>query len=182
MKRETPRRRDRRPPASRDDRPQLPESDLAQPRPPPPRPPCPAPPPAARRPRPRRACYPRRVKVIRWGDHLVQLQRVGGVFPISCYLVRDDDGFTLLDTAISGSADGILAAARDLGAPIRRIALTHPHVDLAGALDALHARLPDAEILIGARDARVLRGARSLLPTEPQPRVKGGWSRLSTHP
>jgi len=122
------------------------------------------------------------VKTIPWGDHLFQLERFGLLFPVSCYLVREDDGFTLVDTAIAGSADGIVAAAASLGAPIRRIALTHPHVDHAGALDALHVLLPDAEVLIGARDARISRGDRTLDPTEPNAPVKGGWPRLTTAP
>lgn len=114
------------------------------------------------------------------GPHLVQLERFGPLFPVSCYLVREDDGFTLVDTSVSGSADAILAAARELGAPIRRVALTHPHVDHAGSFDALHAALPEAEALFSARDARIVRGDRSLDPTEPQVPVKGGWPRLAT--
>jgi len=37
-------------------------------------------------------------------------------FPVNCYLVREDDGLTLIDTGISGSAPAILAAARPLRA------------------------------------------------------------------
>ena len=104
------------------------------------------------------------------------------LFPVSCYLVREDDGFTLVDAAIAGSADAVVDAAHALGAPIRRIALTHPHVDHAGSLDALHATLPEAEVLIGARDARISRGDRTLDPTEPDTPIKGGWPRLATAP
>lgn len=38
---------------------------------------------------------------------------------INCYLVREADGFTLIDANLSNSADDILAAAHTLGAPIR---------------------------------------------------------------
>jgi glyoxylase-like metal-dependent hydrolase (beta-lactamase superfamily II) len=125
---------------------------------------------------------PTRVKVTAWGVSLVQLERFGHFFPVSCYFVREDDGLTLVDTGMSGSAGQILDAARALGAPIRRIALTHPHADHAGSLDALHAALPDAEVCIGARDARIARGDRTLDPDEPQTPIKGGWPKLSTAP
>jgi glyoxylase-like metal-dependent hydrolase (beta-lactamase superfamily II) len=122
------------------------------------------------------------MKVVPWGTHLVQLERFGLLFPVSCYFVREDDGLTLVDAAVSGSASGILRAARVLGAPIRRLVLTHPHVDHAGALDALHEALPEAEVLLGARDARITRGDRGLDPDEPQAPIKGGWPALTTRP
>ncbi len=42
----------------------------------------------------------------------------------------------------------IQRAARQLGTPIVRIALTHTHSDHIGALDALHSALPDAEVFL----------------------------------
>jgi len=113
---------------------------------------------------------------------LTQLTRFPRLFPVNCYLVREDDGLTLIDTAISGSAPAILAAARRLGAPIARIALTHAHVDHAGSLDALHAAAPDAEILVPAREARFLAGDMSLDPAEPRAKLRGGWPTCTTRP
>ena len=98
------------------------------------------------------------------GQHLVQLTQTFP-FPINAYLVRETDGFTLVDTAL-GRAKAIVELARTQGAPIRRIAITHAHNDHVGSLDALAALLPDAEILIGEREARVLAGDRSLEPGE----------------
>ncbi len=110
------------------------------------------------------------------GEWLVQLTRLG-VF--NCYLVREDDGFTLIDTGLPGCAGGILAAARKHGAPIVRIVITHAHMDHFGSLDALHAALPEAEIAVGAREARFLAGDLSLDPDEPQvaPRAMQGGCR-----
>ena len=45
------------------------------------------------------------------------------------YLVAEDDGLSLIDTGLAGTDRLILARARDLGMPIRRIALTHAHRD-----------------------------------------------------
>lgn len=99
-----------------------------------------------------------RMQTSRHGDHLVQLTLLKAA---NAYLVREDDGFTLIDTTLTGAAKGILAAAREQGAPIRRIAITHAHADHVGALDALRSELPDAEVLVSGRDARFLRGDRS---------------------
>jgi glyoxylase-like metal-dependent hydrolase (beta-lactamase superfamily II) len=122
------------------------------------------------------------VKIIRHGDNLVQITRFPLLFPINCYLVREDEGWTLIDTGIPRGAKRLLAIARELGAPIVRIALTHAHLDHAGSLDALARSLPDAEILVGARDARFLAGDRSLDPGEPRVKLRGNFAKATTHP
>src|ERR687885_1886995 len=105
------------------------------------------------------------MKTIRHTPHLVRLTRLGAV---NAFLVAEDDGLTLVDTMIPRSQDAILAAARELDAPIVRIALTHAHGDHVGSLDALAAALPQAEVSISPRDARFLTGDKSLDPGEPQ--------------
>jgi glyoxylase-like metal-dependent hydrolase (beta-lactamase superfamily II) len=99
-----------------------------------------------------------------------RIQRAGFV---NVYLVEEEDGLTLIDTAIGGSAKAIIAAADALKKPIVRIALTHGHGDHVGSVDALHAALPGAEVLISARDARLLTKDKSLDPGEPQTKIKG---------
>ena len=73
--------------------------------------------------------------------HLVQetknLFRLTRFGMINCFLVKEDDGFTLVDTGLAGSAPGIRKAARSMDTPICRIVLTHAHIDHVGALDAL---------------------------------------------
>jgi glyoxylase-like metal-dependent hydrolase (beta-lactamase superfamily II) len=111
--------------------------------------------------------------------NLTRLTRLGFV---NAYLVREDDGLTLVDTMLSGSAEGILAAAQELGTPIARIVLTHAHGDHAGSLDALAQRLPGIEIAISAREARLMAGDRSLDADEPDSKLRGGWPQVSTRP
>lgn len=115
----------------------------------------------------------------RHGENLIQLERLAFV---NVYLVREDDGFTLVDTGMGGSAKAIFDAAKHLGAPIRRIVLTHAHGDHVGSLDALHALIPDAEVMISARDARFLTGDKSLDADEPQTPLKGWYMPVKTTP
>ncbi len=42
------------------------------------------------------------------GAALVQLTRLPRLFPVNCYLVREDDGWTLIDAALPRSAPAIL--------------------------------------------------------------------------
>src|SRR4051794_4222238 len=116
------------------------------------------------------------------GTWLVQLTRFPNVFPVNCYLVREDDGLTLIDAALPGSTNRVLAAARMLGAPIVRIALTHAHGDHVGSLDALHAALPGVEILVPEREARFLSGDMRLDAHEPAVKLRGGWQVCTTRP
>jgi glyoxylase-like metal-dependent hydrolase (beta-lactamase superfamily II) len=81
-----------------------------------------------------------------------QIRRFG---LMNAYLVEEEDGLTLVDTMM-GASKRILAAAEALGKPIVRIALTHAHGDHIGSLDKLKAALPDAEVSISVRDARLL--------------------------
>src|ERR1700752_4552246 len=117
------------------------------------------------------------MKTTRHTPNLVRLSRPGFV---NAYLVVEDDGLTLVDTMLPRSQDGILAAARELGLPIARIALTHAHTDHVGSLDALASALPQAEVSISTRDARLLARDMSLDPSEPQQKPRGSFSKIST--
>lgn len=111
------------------------------------------------------------------------LTRVSTFGFVNAYLVSEDDGLTLIDTGIGASAKRILAAAQRLGRPVVRILLTHAHADHIGSLDALAARLPEAEVLISARDARLM--ARDMTPEPHEPddaRFRGGYPGAATRP
>jgi glyoxylase-like metal-dependent hydrolase (beta-lactamase superfamily II) len=111
-----------------------------------------------------------------------EITRVSRFGYVNCYLVREEDGLTLVDTMIGGGADAILAAAGTLGAPIVRIALTHAHGDHIGSLDRLHELLPEAEVLISARDARLLAKDTTRDPGEPQQKLRGSIPGAATTP
>ncbi len=122
------------------------------------------------------------MRITSHGQYLYQLTRFPRIFPVNCYLIKEQDGLTLVDAAIPGCEKDILDAARVLDLPIKRIVLTHAHYDHIGSLDALHALLPNAEVLITARDARFLSGDMSLDPTEPQTKLNGSYKKIATRP
>lgn len=100
----------------------------------------------------------------------------------NCYLVRESDGFTLVDATIPGCASQIIQAAKDLGGSIRRILLTHAHSDHIGSLDKLHDALGGIDVAISDREAPMLHKDLSLRPGEPQQKVKGGFPGAKTRP
>jgi glyoxylase-like metal-dependent hydrolase (beta-lactamase superfamily II) len=120
------------------------------------------------------------MKTTRHGDYLIKLTRFLGL--ISCFLVREDDGLTLIDTNLPGSTNDILAAAGAAGLPITRILLTHAHMDHVASLDALRAALPTAEVGIGEREARLLAGDKSLDAGEPGETLRGSYHVCQTKP
>jgi glyoxylase-like metal-dependent hydrolase (beta-lactamase superfamily II) len=110
------------------------------------------------------------VQLVQETKNLVRLTRFGMV---NCFLVREDDGLTLIDTAVVGSAPGIRKAAQSLGAPIRRILLTHAHIDHVGSLDALVSEYQGIEFAVGQRESRFLRKDFSLDAGETGKRLMG---------
>jgi glyoxylase-like metal-dependent hydrolase (beta-lactamase superfamily II) len=115
------------------------------------------------------------MKITALTEHLTQLTRL---HLVNAFLVREDDGFTLVDTTIGGSAGALIAAARQAGGEIRRIALTHGHTDHVGALDSLKELLGDSvEVLMPELDARIHAGE-----TVVEGKLPGGWPKLDTVP
>jgi glyoxylase-like metal-dependent hydrolase (beta-lactamase superfamily II) len=110
------------------------------------------------------------MKVVRETERLVRVSRM---CMVNCFLVVEDDGLTLVDTGLAGSAETILAVAEEMNSRIQRIVLTHAHIDHVGSLDALRAKLPEAEIVIGSREARLLTGDLTMLAGESGKRLWG---------
>ena len=109
------------------------------------------------------------------GDNIIQINRWRFV---NAFLVREEDGFTLVDTTVRGGADELIAAARGAGADIRRIALTHGHGDHVGSLDALKQKLGNTvEVLMSDLDARIHDGE-----TVTDKKPPGSWPKITTKP
>ncbi|WP_088043706.1 MBL fold metallo-hydrolase [Bacillus sp. EAC] len=108
-------------------------------------------------------------------NFLYQISFLPNFFPVNCFLIEEDDGLTLIDTALSFSANKILDVSNQIGKKITNIVLTHAHGDHVGSLDELKASLPDAIVSISKRDAKLLRGDASLEENEPANfPIKGG--------
>jgi len=91
--------------------------------------------------------------------------------------VREEDGFTLVDTTMR-AAEPLIEAADQANGSIRRIALTHGHGDHVGSLDALNERLgSDVEVLMPELDARIHAGEEVVAG-----KVPGSWPTLQTKP
>ncbi|MBK8294816.1 MAG: MBL fold metallo-hydrolase [Solirubrobacterales bacterium] len=107
--------------------------------------------------------------------NLTQLTRFGMV---NAFLVREDDGFTLVDTMVTGSAKPLMDAASAAGAPIVRLLVTHAHDDHVGSLVALAKALPEAEVIASKRDAKLMRGDQTGEPGEPDGKLLGSYKPL----
>jgi glyoxylase-like metal-dependent hydrolase (beta-lactamase superfamily II) len=112
------------------------------------------------------------MKITQHGQNLWQITRLTA---FNSFLVREEDGLTVVDTNMSGTGKDILKAAETIGLPITRITLTHAHTDHAGSLDEVAAELPEAEVAFTARTADFLQGNVTLLPDEPQAKIRGGF-------
>jgi glyoxylase-like metal-dependent hydrolase (beta-lactamase superfamily II) len=101
---------------------------------------------------------------------------------MNCYLVQEDDGFTLVDSTTSSPADDIALIVQEAGKELRRVALTHAHGDHVGGVAGVRLRFPGVEVSIAERDSRILAGDKTMLETEPQTEVKGYFVKVEWKP
>lgn len=108
-------------------------------------------------------------------DNLIQLTQLRLV---NAYLVREDDGFTLIDAMLPRSGGGIIAAAQSVGVPIRRVTFTHAHGDHVGSLDELTGKLgAEVEYSMSDTDARLLAGEKLV-----EGKLTGQWPKVKHVP
>ncbi len=101
---------------------------------------------------------------------------------MNCYLVQEDDGFTLIDSTSSSPADDIDLILREAGKDLRRVMLTHAHGDHVGGVAGVRSRFPGVEVSIGERDSPILAGDKTLLEAEPQTPIKGYFVKVDWKP
>ncbi len=83
---------------------------------------------------------------------------------ISVLLVEGDDGWTLVDAGVRGSAERIREALLALGGrpeDLRRIYLTHHHIDHIGGLPGVRGWAPGAEVMASEHEAMIVSGERN---------------------
>ncbi len=108
-------------------------------------------------------------------ENLIQLTRYRFV---NAYLVREDDGFTLVDTTMPKTGAAMIEAARRAGGEIKRIVLTHGHGDHVGSLDELKSTLGSGtQVLMPELDARIHAGEKVV-----EGKLTGSWPTLTTVP
>lgn len=89
------------------------------------------------------------------------------LIPVTVWIVKEEDGLTLVDAGIPNMAKGILNFIAGLNeGPLRRIALTHGHSDHVGAIARLREAYPDVAVLVHRIEIPYMEGA------EPYPRRK----------
>ncbi len=100
-----------------------------------------------------------------------RVDAIGPKNAISVVLLENDDGWTLVDTGVTGSVDRIKEALTSLGSGpegLRRIFLTHHHGDHTGGLKGLLEWAPGSEVGATSYEAEIVSGARPPdLPSAP---------------
>lgn len=109
---------------------------------------------------------------------LPRLYTFTGLLVGRVYLIEDPDGLTLIDTGLSNAAPKILrqlrAAGRQAG-DVRRILITHAHLDHVGGLPALRAAT-GAQVIASAGERPVIEG--EIPPPRPPPEQLSRLNRL----
>lgn len=111
-------------------------------------------------------------------QHFTRIRRFG---MMNLYLVEEDDGLTVVDTTMKAARQIVQGAALK-SLPIKRVVLTHAHDDHVGSLDALVAAVPDIEVIMSPRDARLMAGDFSLDDDEPRDKIRGSLKGQKTVP
>jgi glyoxylase-like metal-dependent hydrolase (beta-lactamase superfamily II) len=114
---------------------------------------------------------------IELADGVHQLAVMAG---INCWVLRDDDGITLIDTGLARK--GLVPKLGRLGiAPsdVTRVLLTHGHPDHAGGIAGLVRAGATPSIEVGEDDLAIVRGEQAQPTSDPTTRLGRLFNRLS---
>lgn len=92
-----------------------------------------------------------------------RIDAIGIPNAVSVLLLENDDGWTLVDTGVASGAQRIKEALAALGSgpeSLKRIFLTHHHVDHVGGLPGLRQWAPEAELGASEHEAEIISGKR----------------------
>ena len=101
---------------------------------------------------------------------------------MNSYLVKEEDGFTVIDTGMAGMEKMIIETAKQQGQPIKRVVLTHAHSDHILGLDSLKKALPDVAVIASEQSTRFIAGDMSLEPGQANVPLKGDFPKVETRP
>lgn len=97
-----------------------------------------------------------------------------GYSPIHPVLLRDEDGYTLVDTGMIGQFAELQSALEALNvslSDIKRVIVTHQDIDHIGNLGALLDAIPGLEVWAHADEVPYLTGAKPLIKFTPERRA-----------
>ena len=103
-------------------------------------------------------------------------------FPLNCYLVLDEEGYTLIDTGFRLFSGALVKAIRNQGIPLRQIVITHGHFDHTGGIEVIQTAFPEAKLFVGEREHLLMTGDRRTLPGESGGRIIGSFYKLESKP
>ena len=101
---------------------------------------------------------------------------------MNSYLVKEEDGFTVIDTGMAGMEKMIIETAKQQGQPIKRVVLTHAHSDHILGLDSLKKALPEVAVIASEQSTRFIAGDMSLEPGQANVPLKGDFPKVETRP
>lgn len=81
------------------------------------------------------------MKIVQISEHVWKCS-IWMIIPVSVWVVKSDEGLTLVDTGISSMAGGLQKCFKKLNAPLQRILLTHGHSDHTGGIRKIREALP----------------------------------------